>query len=139
MRNTHERGDHSSGVSDATLVYDDDCGFCTWWAEQIARRTDLSLVGFSALTDDQHERLPADYEECAHLLTDEEMYSCGEAIEEALLQSDVGGEAKPLAEFARQFDEYSRLRERAYRFVADRRDLFGNVVSADPPARSEDS
>ena len=40
-------------MSRDTFVYDDDCGFCTWWAEFFAQRTDLETVGFDELTDDQ--------------------------------------------------------------------------------------
>jgi len=119
------------------LVYDDDCGFCTWSANAVAERSDVRLVGFSELDDDLLERLPDDYEECAHLVTDEEVYSCGESIEEALLHSEVAPGLRPALDFVRQFDEYDRLRERGYRFVADNRDLFGKIVSADPPARSD--
>jgi predicted DCC family thiol-disulfide oxidoreductase YuxK len=122
-------------MADATLVYDDDCGFCTWWARALERRADIRLVGFSELTDDVRERLPADYEECAHLLVDGEVYSCGESIERAFEYSDIGDDAKPALDFLRQFDEYGDLRERAYRVVADNRDFFGKIISADPPAR----
>jgi len=125
-------------VTDATLVYDDDCGFCTWWAERIESRADVTLLGFSDLDAETRERLPEDYEECAHLLTDEEVYSCGESIEEALLRSEVGGEAREAVEVMRGFEEYERLRELAYRAVADRRDVLGQFISSDPPARSKE-
>jgi predicted DCC family thiol-disulfide oxidoreductase YuxK len=123
-------------MTDATLVYDDDCGFCTWWADYIAERSDVELVGFSELTDETRERLPEDYEECAHLLIDGEVYSCGESIERALARADLGVDFEPLFQFCRQFDEYARFRERIYREVADRRDTFGKVISKDPPARA---
>ncbi|MFB6081166.1 MAG: DCC1-like thiol-disulfide oxidoreductase family protein [Haloferacaceae archaeon] len=126
-------------MSEATLVYDDDCGFCTWWAEFLLDHADVRVVGFSELTDDLRARLPADYEECAHLLVDGEVHSCGASIEEALVRSDVGGDLdlRPLVAFLRHFEDYARLRERAYRAVADRRDVWGQFLSADPPARSE--
>jgi predicted DCC family thiol-disulfide oxidoreductase YuxK len=125
-------------MSDATLVYDDDCGFCTWSAELIAENSDLRIVGFSALTDELRERLPADYEECAHLVTADEVYSCGEAMEEAFVRSDLGRAARPFVNFARNFEEHERFRERGYRWIADNRDLFGKVVSKSPPARERD-
>ena len=125
-------------MSDGTFVYDEDCGFCTWLADYFGQRTTLELVGFEALTDEQRQRLPADYEECSHLLTDEEVYSCGESIEEALLRSEVGGEAREAVEVMRGFEEYERLRELAYRAVADRRDVLGQFISSDPPARSKE-
>ena len=118
------------------FVYDDDCGFCTWWADRFADRTDLRVVGFSELPPDLRERLPEEYESCSHLVTDERIYSCGASIEEALVRS----ESEPLSEllaFLRQFEDYERLREHGYRFAADRRDLWGRVLSKTPPARED--
>jgi len=120
-----------------TFVYDDDCGFCTWCADQLAQRTDLHLIGFSELTPALRERLPDDYEDCAHFVTDEAVYSCGESVERALVRTDIATEADPVVDFLRQFEDYERLREQAYRWVADRRDTFGLVVSKTPPARRE--
>jgi predicted DCC family thiol-disulfide oxidoreductase YuxK len=115
-----------------TLVYDDDCGFCTWWAELFDARSSLRVVGFSELTPELRERLPEGYEECVHLVTDDAVYSCGEAVEEALARSEPGLE--PVVGFLRQFGDYERARERLYRWGADNRDLFGRFVSR-PPAR----
>lgn len=125
-------------MTEPTIVYDDDCGFCTWWAERIAERSDVRLVGFSELTDDLLALLPVDYEECAHLLVDGAVYSCGAAIEEAILRTDEGDQLRPVAEFLQQFDEYDRVREAAYRLAADNRDVLGRLVSSPPPARSTD-
>ncbi|NEU55809.1 DCC1-like thiol-disulfide oxidoreductase family protein [Halorussus sp. MSC15.2] len=121
-------------MSDATLVYDDDCGFCTWWADFFERRSDLRIVGFSELTDEQRERLPDDYEECSHLLADGEVYSCGESLEQALVRSEVGSDLTQVVRFLRNFEDYDRLRENVYRQVADHRGLLGQVVSKTPPA-----
>jgi len=117
------------------LVYDDDCGFCTWWAEFLARRSDFRIVGFTDLSPDLRDRLPEDYEECSHLVTDGEMYSCGASVEEAFVRSDLGEAARPLVESLRRFDGYSAAREGGYRFVAGNRDLWGKVLSKRPPAR----
>ncbi|WP_435175990.1 DCC1-like thiol-disulfide oxidoreductase family protein [Halorussus sp. AFM4] len=125
-------------MSQVTLVYDDDCGFCTWWADFFERRSDFRVVGFAELTDETRERLPDDYEECSHLLVDGEVYSCGESLEQALVRSDVGAEAGPVVRFLRNFEDYERFRESAYRAVADNRDLFGKVVSKAPPARNDE-
>ena len=119
----------------ATLVYDDDCGFCSWVAAFVAERSDMGIVGFSELTDEERERLPEDYEDCVHLLTEEGVYSCGEATEMALERAGVlPGEART---FLNQFADYGPLRERLYREAADRRDVWGLLVSSDPPARRE--
>jgi predicted DCC family thiol-disulfide oxidoreductase YuxK len=121
--------------SEATLVYDDDCGFCTWWADYFDERTALRIVGFSDLTDELRARLPDDYEDCSHLVTDDAVYSCGASIEEALTRTDVGGPVDDVVEFLRQFEDYERFRERGYRWVADNRDRWGRYLSKTPPAR----
>jgi len=128
------RGD----VSEAILVYDDDCGFCTWWVEFVEARSSLRTVGFSELTDDLRERLPDGYEGCSHLLDGDEVYSCGASVEQVLVRSDPGREVRPLVEFLRRFEGYERVRERCYREVADRRGVLGGVLSRDPAARRRD-
>jgi predicted DCC family thiol-disulfide oxidoreductase YuxK len=122
-------------VSDVTLVYDDDCGFCTWWADFFERRSSFRIVGFSELTDRERERLPDDYESCSHLLADGEVYSCGASVERALVRSAVGEPARPLVRFLRNFEDYARFRERVYRWVAENRGDLGTVMSKTPPAR----
>jgi len=128
-------------MTDPTLVYDDDCGFCTWWADFFAERSDIPLVGFSELGDypELRDRLPEDYEECSHLVTDDAVYSCGASIEEALLRSDTVGPLAGPIDFLRHFTDYNRLREQVYRFVAGYRDLWGKVLSKTPPARRDDA
>lgn len=118
----------------ARLVYDDDCGFCSWWAALVADRG-VTVVGFSEVTDDDRERLPEGYETCAHLLTDDGVYSCGEAVEQALVRADILPAA--LADFLRQFADYERLRDEAYDWVAENRDKLGVAISAEPPSDRE--
>jgi predicted DCC family thiol-disulfide oxidoreductase YuxK len=124
-------------MTDATLVYDDDCGFCTWWADFFEQRSDFRIVGFSELTDEEREQLPDDYETCSHLIAGGEVYSCGASLEEALARSDLGDKAGPLVRFLRNFEDYNRLRERAYREIADHRGDLGGVLSKTPPARRD--
>ena len=124
-------------MNDVTLVYDDDCGFCTWWADFFGNRSDFRIVGFTELTDEERERLPDDYEDCAHLVTDDRVYSCGESLEQALVRSEVGESAGPLVRFLRNFEDYEHLREALYREIADRRGDLGVVVSKTPPAREQ--
>lgn len=120
-------------MTNPTLVYDDDCGFCTWSAEFIARRSELRLIGFSELTPDQRGRLPENYKECAHLLADDSVYSCGKAMEEAFARSThTAAEIVPLL---RQLSGHGWARNGVYRWIADNRDLFGTVLSSEPPAR----
>jgi len=120
-----------------TFVYDDDCGFCTWWADQFATRADLRIVGFAELDEQLRDRLPDGYEDCAHLVTDDTVYSCGAAIEQALIRTERAGDAGPVVDFLRQFDDYEALRERAYRWAADRRETLGLLVSKQPPAQRD--
>ncbi len=107
------------------LVYDDDCGVCTRAAEWVARHGDVELVGFSALTADQVERLPETWRECAHLLVNGEVYSCGAAMEEAFLRTDDAGTR--LVRAIREVPGYPRLREFGYRVFADNRGLVGRL------------
>lgn len=108
------------------LVYDDDCGFCTRSAEWVSRRATVELVGFSDLTPDQRARLPEDWRECAHLLTNETVYSCGEAMERAFARTGTVPEGVVSA--ARRIPGHERIRERGYRIVADHRGLFGKLL-----------
>jgi predicted DCC family thiol-disulfide oxidoreductase YuxK len=115
------------------LVYDDDCGFCTWSVEFVACHGEFTLIGFSELSPDQRGRLPANYEECAHLITDDRVYSCGEAMEEAFARTDLT--SAQIVPLIRQLPGHSQARAGIYQWIADNRDLFGTVISSEPPAR----
>jgi len=108
------------------LVYDDDCGFCTRSARWVARRADVDLVGFSDLTPDQRARLPDDWRECAHLLTDDAVYSCGEAMEQAFALT--GAAPRKLVRVARRIPGHETVRDHGYRIVADHRGVFGRLL-----------
>jgi predicted DCC family thiol-disulfide oxidoreductase YuxK len=114
------------------VVYDDVCGFCTWCAEFAARHGDVEPVGFSELSADQLARLPDDYEDCAHLLTDDAVYSCGAGVERAL-EYDF-----PVLRYVfgalRAIPGYATAREKLYRWGADRRDWWGKFLRESPPA-----
>ncbi|MFW5949602.1 MAG: DCC1-like thiol-disulfide oxidoreductase family protein [Halolamina sp.] len=109
------------------LVYDDDCGFCTWCAAVGARFGDVEPVAFSDLTPDQRARLPANWRESAHLLTDDAVYSGGAAIQGVLGRTNVGFAAA--FRLLEQLPGYDRLRENLYRWVADHRDWWGKICS----------
>jgi predicted DCC family thiol-disulfide oxidoreductase YuxK len=111
------------------LVYDDDCGFCTWCARWAVRVAPVEAVGFSDLTDDQRAMLPADWEECAHLVVGRTVYSCGEAIEQTLARSNVP--TSVAMGMLRGLPGYAEARERGYRWAADNRDEWGKLASAD--------
>jgi predicted DCC family thiol-disulfide oxidoreductase YuxK len=118
-----------------TIVYDDDCGFCTWAAEYADAHGHFHLLGFSELSPSERARLPENYEDCMHVFDGDETYSCGEGAEfvasklntaEGTLFRAFGS----LPEGARH-----RVREPVYGFVANHRDWFGKVRSKKPPAR----
>lgn len=125
-------------MADTRLVYDDDCGFCTWWAEFLATRSDLQLVGFSDVSADVRDRLPDDWQECSHLVTDDRVYSCGASIEEALARSTYAPVVRPLVSQLRRLGSYGTVREWGYRQVADHRTAFGRLMSRRPPAQTTD-
>lgn len=118
------------------LVYDDDCGFCTWSAEFVARHGEFTLIGFSDLSAEQQDRLPSNYDECAHLLTDDRVYSCGEAMEEAFARTKLTAAA--VVPLLRRMPGHARIRKSVYRWIANNRDHLGTVISSEPPARQSE-
>ncbi len=113
------------------LVYDDNCGFCTWWAEFFEDTADLRIVGYEDLTADLRDRLREDYEDCSHFVTDSAVYSCGASIEQAFVRSEVGRPLKPVVAQLNQHDSYATLREWGYKKVAHNRALAGKLMSSD--------
>lgn len=116
------------------LVYDDDCGFCTWWANYFDDRTEYTIIGFSAMYPALEERLPSDYSSCSHFVTETEVYSCGASIEEAFRRSRIGRVFSPVIRILRRVRAYRWVRERVYRWIANNRSLVGRFLSARPPA-----
>lgn len=113
------------------LVYDDECRFCTWAAALAVRRSNLEPVGMAWLTDEERERLPHDYEECAQLITDEAVYSCGEATEQALVRAGILPEE--LVDSLRRYAAYIGLREGVYHFMSNHTDVWANVLHEEAP------
>lgn len=120
------------------LVYDDTCRFCTWSATYAVRRSDIQPVrlsdvqdGESRLTDEERKRLPDGYEECAQLITEDAVYSCGAATEQSLVIA--GTLPSGLVDFLRNFEDYERVREMVYHLASNNRDIISNVISRDPP------
>ena len=118
-------------MSRPRLVYDDDCGFCTWCARIARRYGDVEPVGFSALSDAQRDRLPEGWRESAHLLTDRRAFSGGKAVERTMARFHPAARAAFTA--LKLVPGYPPARERLYRWGADRRDLWGRFVAADEP------
>ena len=111
------------------LVYDDDCGFCMYMTRWLLRFGAFDPVAFSELTPDQKARLPDDYETCMHLLTDDAVYSCGHALEQSVSRCGVVG--RSVVRTAGLLPYWGSIRERGYRFVADRRAIWGRYRSCE--------
>ncbi|WP_129114340.1 DCC1-like thiol-disulfide oxidoreductase family protein [Halegenticoccus tardaugens] len=120
------RADERRSAAPPRLVYDDDCGFCAWSAALADRYGTFELVGFGELTPDQRARLPDGYESCVHLLTDDAVYSCGEATEQTLVRMGVA--VRLLVSALRRVPGYPKAREAAYRWLADRRAIWGRFL-----------
>jgi predicted DCC family thiol-disulfide oxidoreductase YuxK len=120
------------------LVYDDECGFCTFCADLLENYADYDILGYAKLSDDLRDRLPEDYERSSHFVTEDEVFSDGASIEQAVVASEYGGEVEPLVDFVRQFEDYAQLRDEVYEWVADNRDLMGKIASQRPPALDDD-
>lgn len=108
------------------LVYDDDCGFCRFCVSHALELGEFEPVGFSEMDDDLRARVPDDYEECMHLVTDTDVYSCGEAVEQVAKRTGATGWWLTVA--AKGLPKYPEARERLYRWAADRRGLWGSFV-----------
>lgn len=120
------------------LIYDDKCMFCTWAATFAVRRSDIVPVrlsqvddGRSRLTDEERDRLSEGYEESAHLVTDDAMYSGGTAMEQLLLLA--GALPESVVNLLRRFETYERAREAIYRRISNNRASLANVLSKEPP------
>ena len=114
-------------MDNPVLVYDDDCDFCTRSARLVAREGTVTIVGFSELSAEHRERLPENFRDCAHLLTEDGVYSCGEAVERSFERA--GLVPGFLLATLRSIPGYATARERGYRFVAKNRGTFGRFYS----------
>jgi predicted DCC family thiol-disulfide oxidoreductase YuxK len=122
----------AAGTGPPRRVYDDQCGFCTWSVELALRHGEFEAVGFSELAPDERARLPETYEGCMHLLTRDAAYSCGAAAER-VVELTVPA-TRPLFSLLRRVPGYARLRDGLYRWIGDRRAIWGRYRSASPPA-----
>jgi predicted DCC family thiol-disulfide oxidoreductase YuxK len=113
-------------MSDPRLVYDDDCAVCTRAARWVGARAAVELVPFSAVDASLADRLPADWRSCAHLLTADTIYSCGEAMARAY--ELTGHPPARLLPALRRIPGWPRLREAVYRLVASNRSLIGRLL-----------
>lgn len=108
------------------LLYDDDCAICTRAARFVAERANVTLVPFSAVDADLAAALPPEWQSCAHLLTEEGTYSCGEAMMRAY--ELTGQPPSRLLPYLRMLPGWSWVRETGYRVIAANRGLLGRLL-----------
>jgi predicted DCC family thiol-disulfide oxidoreductase YuxK len=112
----------------ATVVYDDDCGFCRWSAERLRTWDRRRVLRFVTLRSAEAERLlaPVPHERRPlswHLVThDGRVWSAGAAVPQVLGLLPGGG---PLSAVTRAMPD---LTEAAYRTIARRRSTFGRLL-----------
>ena len=114
------------------VLYDADCGFCTWAVDRVAARVEPGSIEIVPLQASRADELLAGRvdEEAKwaswHLVEpDGRLYSGGEAVPR-ILRLVKGGRT-----IGRVAARFPRLTEAAYRFTARHRDGFGRVVRAD--------
>ena len=116
----------------SVVLYDADCGFCTWVVDRIAARVSPGAIEIVALQSERAGGLldgrvsEEEKWESWHLVdSDGSLYSGGEAIPH-VLRHVKGGRA--LGRLAARFP---RPAAAAYRLVARHRDRLGRIVRAD--------
>lgn len=112
----------------ATVCYDADCGLCRWCAWQLRRwdrRARLRFVPLEdPLADELLPMLSADRRRSSwHLVSADGRVASGGAAVPRVLELLPAG--KPLAAVA---DRFPTITDRAYRWVADRRERIGRLL-----------
>ena len=122
----------TASTARSVLLYDGDCGFCTWCLAKILAWDRARRLRAVAIQSDEGQRLLAGVDAAArldswHLVTSGgELFSAGAAAE-PLARLLPGG--RPLAALFRTFP---RLTVRSYQYVANRRDRWGRLLRIDP-------
>jgi len=117
-------------VERAIVLYDAGCGFCRWSVRRLQAWDRGGRLRFAALSSEEAgERLAelSEVERAAswHLVDERgRLASAGAAVPSLLERLPFG---KPLAAVAARFP---RATDRAYRWVADHRDLLGRLLPA---------
>lgn len=114
------------------VLYDADCGFCTWVVDRIAARVERGAIEIVPLQGPRADELLAgrvgerEKWESWHLVEpDGTLYSGGDAVPR-VLRYVKGGRA-----IGRAAARFPRATAGAYRFTARNRDRFGRLVRAD--------
>jgi predicted DCC family thiol-disulfide oxidoreductase YuxK len=115
----------------ATVLYDEDCGFCRWTADRLRAWDRHRRLAFMPIQGERGRALLANLAlgsrlAAAHTVTgDGRVFSGGAAVAPALALLPWGA---PLAALARTFPGAT---DRAYRWTAARRTWFGARLGAD--------
>lgn len=114
------------------VLYDADCGFCTWVVDRIAARVGAGVVEIVPLQAERADTLldgrvteEAKWESWHLVQPDGSVHSGGAAIP-LLLRHVRGGRT-----IGRLTARFPRATDAAYRLVARNRDRLGRVVHAD--------
>lgn len=124
-------------MSRVTVLYDSDCGFCRWCLARLLVWDRRRALRFLPIQSPEGQRLLGRVPEGERLaswhLVDRgaEVSSAGAAFP-GLLRELPGG--RPLASAAARAP---RFVDRAYRWVAGHRDVFGRMVSAGAARRAK--
>lgn len=111
----------------ATLVYDESCGFCTDLAQWAAEKGGYTLRGFEDLTATQEAQLPTPLDECAHIIDGPDVYSCGDAVRYVL--GDLSGTTATY--HALSLPGVRWVVDNGYRLVAQNRQRVSTLVRSD--------
>ena len=114
------------------VLYDADCGFCTWVVDRIAARVERGAIEIVPLQASRADDLlagrldeAAKWESWHVVEPDGALYSGGDAVPRVLRHVRGGRRLGRVAE------RFPRATSGAYRFTARNRDQFGRVVRAD--------
>ena len=122
---------------DHALLYDRDCGLCTWVVDVLLRWDRSRRLRPVALQDPEAARLlpgltPAERMASFHLVgPDGAVASAGEALPPLMGLLPAGAPLKRL------FGASPALTERGYRWVADHRSALGKLISGGARARAD--
>jgi len=133
---------YSGGVSKATLLYDEDCGFCRWSVERIRRWDRRGALRFAPIQSAEGDALLGDMDQ-------ERRIASWHLVDEAGVVRSAGAGIAPLfrllpggAPFSLLARAFPKSADRLYRVVAGNRDRLGRMLgeracSVDPAARSQ--
>lgn len=127
----------------ATVLYDDDCGFCRFSAERLRAWDRRNRLAFATIQGTEGDRWLGDLEPAVraaswHLVTpDGRVWSAGAAIPELLRRLPAG------TSLAVVFGTFPGTTDRLYAWLARHRTRFGTMLgrdacAVDPSRRRED-